>query len=43
MADSTLPIGGAIDLTRPSETAYHTWLDVVQDWVDNGRPQKESG
>jgi hypothetical protein len=32
MADSTLPIGGAIDLTPPSE-AYVTWIDVVQDWV----------
>ncbi len=32
MADSTLPLGGAIDVTPRGET-YHTWLDVVQDWV----------
>jgi cytochrome c oxidase subunit I len=32
MADSTLPIGSAIDLTPPGE--YHgTWLDQVQSWV----------
>jgi cytochrome c oxidase subunit 1 len=32
MADSTLPLGGAIDLTPPSDV-YITWLDKVQEWV----------
>ena len=32
MADSTLPLGGAVDLTPPSE-AYVTWLDRVTEWV----------
>ena len=32
MADSTLPIGSAIDLTPPAQV-YGTWLDQVQDWV----------
>src|ERR1700691_1624852 len=32
MADSTLPIGSALDLTPPSES-YGTWLDQVQSWV----------
>src|SRR5580692_2367312 len=32
MADSTLPIGSAIDLTPPSE-AYGTWLEQVHSWV----------
>ncbi len=32
MADSTLPIGGAIDLTPQSEV-YGTWLEQVHDWV----------
>ena len=32
MADSTLPIGGAIDLTPPSE-AYGTWLEHLHEWV----------
>jgi len=32
MADSTLPIGSAIDLTPPSES-YGTWLEQVHSWV----------
>src|SRR5271155_597735 len=32
MADSTLPIGSAIDLTPPGEV-QGTWLDQVQSWV----------
>ncbi len=32
MADSTLPIGGAIDLTPPGEV-YGTWLEQVHEWV----------
>ena len=32
MADSTLPIGSAIDLT-PSSEVRGTWLDQVTDWV----------
>ena len=32
MADSTLPIGSALDLTPPSE-AYGTWLEQVHSWV----------
>src|SRR6202046_4466338 len=32
MADSTLPIGSAIDLTPPSEGDV-TWLEEVNDWV----------
>ena len=32
MADSTLPIGSAIDLTPPAQV-YGTWLDQAQDWV----------
>ena len=32
MADSTLPIGSAIDLTPPSE-GYATWLELVTSWV----------
>ena len=32
MADSTLPIGSAIDLTPPGEV-YGTWLEQVHDWV----------
>src|ERR1700742_4526352 len=32
MADSTLPIGSAIDLTPPSEV-YGTWLEQLHSWV----------
>ena len=32
MADSTLPIGSAIDLT-PSSEVRGTWLDMLTDWV----------
>ena len=32
MADSTLPIGSAIDLT-PSSEVRGTWLDQLTDWV----------
>ena len=32
MADSTLPIGSAIDLTPPSES-HGTWLEQVHRWV----------
>src|SRR6204780_4167525 len=32
MADSTLPLGSAIDLT-PSSEAHGTWLDQLTDWV----------
>ena len=32
MADSTLPIGSAIDLTPPGQV-YGTWLEQVHDWV----------
>jgi cytochrome c oxidase subunit 1 len=32
MADSTLPIGGAIDLT-PQGEFYGTWLENVHEWV----------
>src|ERR1700689_4940691 len=32
MADSTLPIGGVIALTPPSE-AYGTWLEQLHRWV----------
>src|ERR1700684_2494670 len=32
MADSTLPIGSAIDLTPASES-YGTWLEQVHSWV----------
>ena len=32
MADSTLPIGSAIDLTPPSEV-HGTWLEQVHSWV----------
>ena len=40
MADSTLPIGSAIDLTPPSE-AYGTWLDQVHRLGGHGRPQED--
>ena len=32
MADSTLPIGGAMDLT-PQGEFYGTWLEKVHEWV----------
>src|ERR1700677_1378875 len=32
MADSTLPIGSAVDLTPPGEI-YGTWLEQVHSWV----------
>src|ERR1700678_1933039 len=32
MADSTLPVGSAIDLTPPSES-YGTWLEQAHSWV----------